>query len=198
MRDILALTRTVFSEIFTCVASDFGKSIPFSEGSCSSRSDVQALVPKSFPRFSAKSRYSFMLGSIGASPLDRSQVRSGGLLVDEVGQNLVPQPGCGVDPFENLRTQVPGVRRVGGAFRGGFVLVLARKLDHGRPAARTGIVDPQPPVDAVLVEAVALAAILDAGHDGVTGRKFLETDGAAFRGVAKERFVSVVLADTAR
>lgn len=101
-----------------------------------------------------------------------------------IRQDLVPQSRGGVNLDPELRPKISGVplgcTTIGaglcGRRRFGFVLFF---LQHGRAAARAGIVDPKPRLDAVLVKEVAVAALFAARHDGVPGLKVLEADGAA-------------------
>ena len=129
-----------------------------------------------------------------------------------IGQDLVPHPGDGVDFDPELRSErgafvvdsvstsarkcdcgcalVAAGSRV--AFRiafgfslSGIVVSLYWSFEHGLAAARTGILDAQPLLDARLVKDVALAAIPASRNHRVFGPKILETDGATVVGTGK-------------
>lgn len=109
----------------------------------------------------------------------RTSIDRSSQLIEIVRQYLVPQSGGGIDTHPKLRLNVsvvsPGKFVCHLAF--GFVGVLF--FQHRLAAARTGIVDLQPLVDAGLVEGAALAATRAAGNHNVSGPEFLQANGAA-------------------
>jgi len=111
-----------------------------------------------------------------------------------VVQELVPHPLRRFDALDEFRSEPPDVvpvvsvaverrgRLPSQAFvaRSSLLVFFVDGIDHHAPAAaRTGVSNPQPLRDAVPVEDVVLAAIVDPRNKIVSWREFLETDRTA-------------------